>query len=221
MNREKALPFLAGMNGYKLFWIFMVSSVIGYLVETVYCVLYTGQYESKQGLLYGPFSPIYGFGAVLLTLSMKLFIKRTDLFVLLFCGALGAGFEFVCSLFQESVFGTVSWEYSQSHLNLGGRTNLKYALIWGLFGVLYAKKIYPPLCKLIEKIPDDPGRLITRILLIFMLLNIIMSVVAVHRRGQRYQGVPASSYVDHVIDRYYNDDYMNKIYPNMKFVEKK
>ena len=49
---------------------------------------------------------------------------------------IGAAFEYFCSLFQEIAFGTVSWEYSDTPLNLGGRTNIQYAVFWGLLGMI-------------------------------------------------------------------------------------
>ena len=56
---------------------------------------------------------------------------------------LGGGFEYLCSLFQEKVFGTVSWDYSHQMFNIGGRTSLKYMIIWGVLALIVVKVIYP------------------------------------------------------------------------------
>ena len=53
-----------------IFWIFMIGSIIGYLVEMAVALVQKGCFESRQGLLYGPFTPVYGAGAVLYYLAL-------------------------------------------------------------------------------------------------------------------------------------------------------
>ena len=72
---EQALPappkkkkFAEGLCFDKLVWIFVIGCIIGFIVETLWCYVRWGKIESRKGLIYGPFTPIYGFGGVLLTL---------------------------------------------------------------------------------------------------------------------------------------------------------
>ena len=51
---------------FTLFWIFVAGCVFGLVVETVFHAIVYGGYESRAGLVWGPFSPIYGTGAVVL-----------------------------------------------------------------------------------------------------------------------------------------------------------
>ena len=51
--------FAHGLNFYKLFFIFMIGCVVGYCIEMLWCYLRLGYFESRQGLIYGPFSPVY------------------------------------------------------------------------------------------------------------------------------------------------------------------
>lgn len=49
--------FAHGLNFYKLVWIFIIGCVIGFGVEMVWCYVQHGYFESRKGLIYGPFSP--------------------------------------------------------------------------------------------------------------------------------------------------------------------
>lgn len=213
----KEQSFAYGLNFYKLFWIFFISCVLGYIVEIIWCLSRNGYIESRQGLIYGPFSQVYGFGAVLFTLALSKIPKNRDIFLFLGCAALGAIFEYMCSFFQEFLFGTVSWEYSHTQFNLDGRTNLMFATFWGVLGVLLVKVIYPFFSNIIEKIPNKPGLIITRILIIFMSFNMIISALAVARRTQRENNIPAQNIVQKLLDKYYPDEYLSEIYPNMVY----
>ena len=48
----------------KIFLIFMIGSIIGYIVEMIVALVQEGHLESRQGVLYGPLTPIYGVGIV-------------------------------------------------------------------------------------------------------------------------------------------------------------
>lgn len=63
------------INFYKLIWLFMIGSVSGYVVEMLWCYIRNGYFESRQGLLYGPFSPVYGIGCVIFTILLYKFFK--------------------------------------------------------------------------------------------------------------------------------------------------
>ncbi|HBC85250.1 MAG TPA: hypothetical protein DCZ30_07690, partial [Clostridiales bacterium] len=51
---------------HQLFWYFIIFSIIGLFIETMYCYITTGVLESRKGLIWGPFCPVYGVGASLL-----------------------------------------------------------------------------------------------------------------------------------------------------------
>ena len=49
----------------KIFWIFVIISIFGCILETIVCFVQKGHFEIRQGVIYGPFIPVYGAGAVI------------------------------------------------------------------------------------------------------------------------------------------------------------
>ena len=88
------------------------------------------------------------------------------------------------------MFGTISWEYSDTPLNLGGRTNLQYAVFWGLLGLIFIKHTYPFLSGWIERIPNRAGKIITWVLVVLLVLDMLISSLAVRRWTNRSLGQP-------------------------------
>ena len=210
----KEPPFASGLNFYKLFWIFFIACFIGVVIETLWCLLTRHRLESRAGVIYGPFNPVYGFGAVLLTLCLHKLSRKRDLWIFLGSMVLGGAFEYICSLLQEMAFGMVSWEYSHTMFNIGGRTNLLYSFFWGVLGLLWVKDIFPFLSRTIERIPKKAGVILTWVLCIFMVFDMGISALASARQADRQKGIPSTNVITEFLDRHYPDSFMQKIYPN-------
>ena len=58
-------------EGIILFWLFILGSMIGYIYEMIVVLFQKGYFESRQGLIYGPFTPVYGIGMILYYLVLK------------------------------------------------------------------------------------------------------------------------------------------------------
>ena len=207
--------FADGLNFYKLFWIFLISSFIGVVVETLWCLIVQHKFEIRWGLIYGPFNPVYGFGAVIMTVCLNRVKFLRDRWIFLICMVIGATFEYLCSLFQELAFNTTSWDYSGMDSNFNGRTSILFAFFWGILGLVWLKSIYPRLSRVIEKIPSKVGIVLTWILFVYMLLNMTISVLAVWRQSQRAVGVESDSVINTFLDENYTDDFLKVMYPNM------
>ena len=65
MNKKNIVEKL-----HYLLWYFIIFSVIGLIIETLYGFATMGIIESRKGLIYGPFCPIYGVGGALLILVL-------------------------------------------------------------------------------------------------------------------------------------------------------
>lgn len=209
--------FAIGLNFYKLFILCVAGSFFGVVIEVIWRLITKGVLESRVGLVYGPFNLLYGAGAVILTLFLYKYRNRSKW--LSFAGGMliGSAVEYLCSLGQELIFGSRSWDYSNVPFNVGGRICLMFSVFWGILGVLWIKDIYPRLTKWILKIPNRAGVVATWIFAVFFAVNIFVTVSAVYRWSDRISNVPASGAYWEIMDERFPDERMKKIFPSMKF----
>ena len=62
--------FAKGWCFAKIFFMFFIGCIIGTYYEEILNLIRTGVWESRQGIIYGPFNPIYGFGFAGFTLLL-------------------------------------------------------------------------------------------------------------------------------------------------------
>lgn len=200
-----------------LFWLFLFGSIAGFLFEGVWCVFRKGHWENHSALVWGPFCIVYGIGAVAVYL-LSCCLNKKNMLLQFFAFSLSGGMvEYFTGLFQELVFGSVSWDYSKHWLNIGGRVSLKMALLWGVLGILFLYFIYPPLRRLLNKSRGKTAKILCAILTAFMVVNILVSSAAVLRWRERINNMPPSNEAEESLDQFFDDETMEKIYPNMRF----
>ena len=183
-------------------------------------MLFVSRLELGLWLVLGPFILVYGFGAVAITLFLYKMYNQKDSLIFIASMVIGGGFEYLCSFLQQAVFGTVSWEYSDSPLNISGRTNLLYSFFWGVLGLLWVKDMYPVLSRAIQKIPKKIGKPLTIGVTIFMAVDILLSSGAVYRQSERINRIPATNPVQTFFDTWFPDEFLEIIYPHMEYVGK-
>ena len=203
----------------KLVWVFLMSSFLGALIEMVFCRVTGGRWMNRSSVLYGSFSFVWGFGAVILTITLQRLAGKADRYVFLAGFIVGGAYEYLCSVFTELVFGTVFWDYSEMPLNIGGRTNVLYCIFWGLLAVVWVKVLYPPMSKGIEKIPALPGKILTWIVILFMVCNGVLTAAAMIRYTARQEAPTASNPVEQFLDTRYDNEWMENRWPNMAIAE--
>lgn len=217
LEERERRHFAQGLTFYKLFWVFFMGCFFGVIIEMLWHLINSGLIESRAGLVYGPFNLVYGFGALALTLALYRFRNHSKIYAFFGGFVIGSAVEYVCSWVQEMLFGSTSWDYSNMPFNMNGRICLLYAVFWGLLGILWIKELYPRMVKLILKISNKVGKTLTWILLVFMLINTVVSCGAVLRWEQRLAGSPPENGYEAFMDRRFPDSRMERIYANMEF----
>lgn len=206
----------------SFFWLFVFGSFFGFLIETIWCMIRWRKFESRKGLIYGHFIPIYGIAGLFVAVVIEIFHIRKKYMIFLITFVIGAVVEYFSSLFQEKLTGTVSWDYSMMRFNLHGRINLVYLIGFGIFGILWYS-IYPKFLEIFYKIFNNANvlRCVTIIMVVYMLYNMFISLVATMRQKDRRNGKLPRNRFEIWLDNKFTDSYLKKVYTNSIVVEKK
>lgn len=226
LGRDETGEGYIKLNYFNLFWVFFVCSVLGLILEEVWhmVVVDPGVYQDRAGMLFGPFSPIYGFGAVLMTMALNRFYKKNPLIIFLVSALIGGAFEVFVGWFMQTSFGVVSWSYS--HIRLfgmpdpiavltGGRTCTPFACMWGLGGLIWIKVLLPRLLKLINMIPWKRRYSATVILTAIMLIDGVMTLQSLDYWYQRVNGTVRNIPVAQFYDKHFDNEYMENRFQSM------
>lgn len=216
---EEGYTFAKGICLDKLMWVFLTSALLGDIIETFWCALVNGQWMNRSSVLYGPFSFVWGLGAVVLTVTLQQLAHRDSFFVFAAGFFIGGAYEYMCSVFTELVFGTVFWDYSHMPLNIGGRTNVLFCFFWGVLAVFWIKAAYPQMSRLIEKLPALAGKVLTWAVVAFMVCDGLLTCAAMIRYNTRPLEPEPSNAFEAFLDRQYNDSFMERHWPNMIIME--
>ena len=227
-----------GIFGYSFWQIleyFIVYSILGYVIETLYGLLTKGVIESRQSMLYGPFCCIYGLGAICLLCIPKSAKKNNwTLFIAGFI--IGSVVEYVVSWVGEVIFNIKWWDYSNFPLNINGRVCVYFSIFWGILTICLNKVINPTVDKVLGKIPIKVLHVLTVIIMVFMAFDFIISSFAlkmfetrlIYNYNLEVQGAEDyyEKYLDiyqnnpglkEFVDKVFSDEKMLKTFPNIKF----
>lgn len=202
------------------FMIFYVGSLMGCLLEEIWCMLTKHKFEIRGSMVYEPLIPIYGLAALLITLiANRVGYNLWKVFIL--GSIISALIEYLSSYFQEKIFHTKAWDYSKYPLNLNGRINLPYTLGFGFFAVLFIKQLKLMAEFVINHFNLDILYMVNILLLIVFIMDSVISVMALYRQKKRREGYKAKNKLEVFLDERYNDKRLNRIYNNSVYVGKK
>ncbi len=209
--------FASGYNFYKIIWTFIIFSVFGFFFEIAMFYLQHGRFLMFFGLLHIPFSQVYGLAAVIAVSISSLLRKVDGVIVFLFFSFLGAVYEYIMSVIEERVFGFVSWEYSKITWNVGGRTTITLAFIWGVMAMFIVLYLYPFVSRQIERIPNRKGIVLTWLVIVILFFDAVLTVSALQRYGERHDNLPPSNSYEEYLDAHYPDEHLLSIMPSLQY----
>lgn len=191
------------------FWIAMIASVFGCVWETSLAFYRTGHLEKRVCMVHGPFNMIYGAGAVTLYLTFAFVRDTLDPFKSFLLGAFTCStIEFVFAYIEEWAFGAKSWDYTKYPLNFKGKICAFATLAWGTLALLWVLAVWPVLDRLINDVPIGILWPLTITTFSLMLVNAILTVLALNRWTERVMGLSRTP------NRF--EAWLDDVYPNLR-----
>ena len=236
-TKEKRRFTILGISVWRLVAYFIIYSFAGYIVEMIFSVISKGTLESRQSFLYGPFSGIYGLGAIVMILFLRYFNKNNNR---LFIGGfiVGSIVEYLISLFAEVVLHVKWWDYSNMPININGRICVYFSIFWGFLAVYFMSYVHPKIDRLIDKIKAKFSikflKTVTSITTIFLVIDCVLTAYAlemffirkVHDYdlnvankdyiNQKYNEIYGNENQSKFINTFFDDRKMIRTFPNLK-----
>ena len=165
-------------NTIKVFFLlFLIYSFLGWCMEICVSLVERKRFVNR-GFLLGPYCPIYGSGAILITLLLSAFKDKPILLffmAILICGIL----EYLTSYFMEKIFRLRWWDYSKKRFNINGRVCLDTIIPFGILGMIIMYISNPFLLDKINMIPSNVLSIIFYIMLVIYLIDNIISLTTI------------------------------------------
>lgn len=153
---------------------FYVSSFIGWVLESAFKT-FQDKKITNSGFLYGPFVPIYGFGALIVYFSSLLFCKNSQLFQVAVYTFLAVTLEYAVSFIFEKIFGMKLWDYKKEKFNLNGRICLKFSIIWAILIIFVVEIGQKLIFNFLRFIPENLSPILGALLTAYIIIDLIFS----------------------------------------------
>ena len=228
---------IMGLSIWRILAYFIIYSIVGYIIETIFGIITKGVWESRQSFLYGPFCAIYGVGAVIMIIFLHGYSKK---YTRLFLGGfiVGSIVEYLVSWIGEMLLGVKWWDYSNMPLNINGRICVYFSIFWGFLALYLIGSFNPRIDRLIDwfkskfslKFLKIATSTITTLLLIdciitgvalsFFLIRMIvkndLNVADKQVIVQKYNDIYNDENLSNFVYKYWGDRKMIRTFPNIK-----
>ncbi len=138
---------------------FFLYSIVGFLFE--HLVYFFMGHQGDSGILYGPWTPVYGIGIIIIILTSDFIFKNLHsskllqtLIIFVAVIVLLTTIELIGGLLIEKIFKITFWDYSNLRFHIGKYISLEISFAWGFLSFLIIYVIKPLFDKFILKIPN-------------------------------------------------------------------
>lgn len=238
INESKKEPLkIQGFTITTLLAYFIIYSIVGFIIETIFGILTKGVLESRKSFIIGPFCSIYGLGAVIMILALQKFKKNN--YTLFFGGFLvGSIIEYVISLIGEAIFHVVWWDYSDMAFNINGRICVAFSMFWGILAIYLITHFNPKVDKFLEKFSYKQLKKAVIIIMIFLMIDMVITGIGlkvffvrlvsenkvqlnieekyIDKYIEQYKNMPMKS----LVDKIFSNKEMLKTFPYLKITNK-
>lgn len=186
---------LFGTDVYHLISAFIIYSVLGWLVESIY-MSFCNRKITNRGFGKGPFCPIYGFGGVVGYLILHpLSGKYIRLYLV---GALLATlFEYLVGRLMLKIFGEVWWDYNDKPCNYQGIICLESTVAWGFYAIIIIMFLHGRILNFIDRYDVQFGVRACEVILLLVTVDYMIKLYGIFKDN-------LLNYKNKLIDKYQN-----------------
>ena len=205
------------------FLLFITYAFLGWCIEVVLKYIQFKRFINR-GFLIGPWLPIYGWGALLITILLQKY--NSDPVVLFFLGIVVCSIlEYSTSYILEKIFRARWWDYSTKKFNINGRICLDTMIPFGIGGVLINCYINPILFSIYQGMNITVLNVIVLIIIFIFLIDNIVSfnVLSLVRKDNKLLEKDNTEEMSKkVIDKIKNSGFLQRrllfAYPDFKHI---
>jgi len=151
--------------------IFLAGAFAGWIYEVIF-YYFTDNAFINRGVLYGPWLPIYGVGAILISFFKPL--KKNPLVLFLAMMLITGILEYIAGYILLSFFDMRLWDYRGLFLNIDGFICLRSILTFAVGGMILIYLIEP----IIEKIVAKQGKTLNIIIIMLTVLFVADTILS-------------------------------------------
>ena len=215
---------------HHMFWYFLIFSILGLIIETLYCYVTTGIIESRKGFIWGPLCPVYGVCGAVLIFVLDKFDCKSCIKLFVFGFIFGSIAEYILSYGLEAIYGIRFWNYDYLQYNLNGRISLIFSTYWGILAVILIKFAKPLIDKLVFKISPHIRNIIEHGILIFLVIDCLVTIWAIQVYQNRVvNGIEYKANSNNIVlqlrenieNNYFTNERMSRKFPNLRVKNEK
>lgn len=163
--------------------IFFIYGFAGWIWESFICPLATGYAIKNSGFLNGPIVPIYGVGA--LSVSLLFSSQETYLSIFIEGAFVACVIEYLTSWAMEKLYHRRWWDYSDKAFNVNGRVCLEGFLIFGIFSIVAVKFVSPLLLEKLLRYNMVTLIIAATALTTILLIDLVFTIIALAHLEER------------------------------------
>ena len=205
------------MGWYQVVILFVVGSMAGLLLEEIWMLITAGLTESRVGLVWGPFSPLYGAGAVLLTLISYQLRRRHAHNVVVFCisAVVGGLLEEITGWGMLTFFHMQSWTYAFLPDHITEFVAWRFLFFWGLLGLIWCRFVMPRALYHIGEPTSKRQAIFITLISLYLVADIGMTVACFMRATARDVGIPPQNAFEQWVDMHYSNEFISARFQNL------
>lgn len=205
------------MGWYQVVILFVVGSMAGLLLEEIWMLITAGLTESRVGLVWGPFSPLYGAGTVLLTLISYQLRRRHAPNVVVFCisAVVGGLLEEITGWGMLTFFHMQSWTYAFLPDHITEFVAWRFLFFWGLLGLIWCRFVMPRALYHIGEPTSKRQAIFITLISLYLVADIGMTVACFMRATARDVGIPPQNAFEQWVDMHYSNEFISARFQNL------